>query len=87
VLCFRTPDGLDVDGLTACLKDNDCAVPNVDMKRHGATGRFRMVAGLVLRAAARQRPVKIGGQTFGEKASKKAKAKRGRKAKAAEATS
>jgi hypothetical protein len=75
-------DGLDVDRLTACLKDNDCAVPNVDMKRHGATGRFRMVAGLVLRAAARKRPVKIGGQTFGEDktVAKRGKSKRGRKA-------
>ncbi len=85
MLCFRMLDGLDVDRLTACLKVNDCAVPKVDMERHGATGRFGMVAGLMLRAAARKRLVKIGGQTFGETASKKAKAKRGRKAKAANA--
>jgi hypothetical protein len=84
---FRTEGGLDVDGLTACLKDNDCALPNVDMKRHGSIGRFRMVAGLMLRAAARKRPVKIGGQTLGEKTSKKIEApnKRGRKAKTASA--
>lgn len=64
--CFRTGDGLDVARLTKWLKDNGCKVPNVDMQRHGSTGRFRMVAGLMLRAAARKRPVKIGGQTLGE---------------------
>ncbi len=69
--CFRTPEGLNIDKLTACLKNNDCAVPKVDMKKHGAVGRFRMVAGLMLRAAARKRAVKIGGRTFGEKWSRK----------------
>ena len=81
---FRTENGLDINGLTACLKDNDCAVPKVDMERHGAIGRFRMCAGLMLRAAAKKSSVKISGQTFGEDkpVAKGAKAKRGRKAKA-----
>lgn len=40
--CFRTPDGLDIDGLTACLTDNDCKVPNINRDKNGWTGRYRM---------------------------------------------
>jgi len=79
---FKTEDGLDVEALPRCLKDNDCKVPNVDMAKNGATGRVRMCAGLMLRAAAKRRSIKVGGQTFGEDkpVAKGAKAKRGRKA-------
>ena len=86
---IKTKEGRDIDGLTAYLKDNGCAVPKVDMNRHGATGCFRMVAGLMLRAAARKRPIKIGGQTLGadKTVAKRVKAKRGRKAKSAEGAS
>jgi hypothetical protein len=66
--CFHTPGGLDIDGF---LERQGCAVPKMDTERHGAIGRVRMVAGFMRRAAAQKRSVKIGAQTFGEKASKK----------------
>jgi hypothetical protein len=44
---FGSREEFDLAGLTRCLKDNDCKIPNVDMKGHGAIGRFRIV--LVLR--------------------------------------
>jgi hypothetical protein len=48
---FGSGEDFDIAGLIRCLKDNACKVPNVDMKSHGAVGRFRMCAGLALRAA------------------------------------
>jgi hypothetical protein len=33
---------------------NDIEAPKVDMERHGAIGRFRMCAGLMLRRQARK---------------------------------
>jgi len=54
---FRTDDGgLDLTAFKACLKDNGVTAPNVDMERHGAIGRFRMCAGLMLR----RRALKVG---------------------------
>lgn len=83
---FRTEDGaLDVSALKACMKDNGLALPNVDMERHGAIGRFRMCAGLMLRRhATRLGYVVIGGKKIGASGAKKP---RGRKAKAATAAS
>lgn len=49
---FRTRNGLDTKALTRCLKENGIEAPNVDMDRHGAIGRFRMCAGLMLRGQA-----------------------------------
>lgn len=47
---FRTEDGnFDLTAFKACLKENDIEPPKVDMERHGAIGRFRMRAGLMLR--------------------------------------
>jgi hypothetical protein len=47
----------------ACLKENDIEPPHVDMERHGAIGRFRMCAGLMLRRrAAKVGFVMIGGK-------------------------
>ena len=51
---FKTKDGLDIDGLTGCLEENELQAPKVDLQRHGATGRFRMCAGLMLRRRGRQ---------------------------------
>jgi len=49
----RTDDGgFDLTAFKACLKDNRVTPPNVDMDRHGAIGRFRMCAGLMLRRQA-----------------------------------
>jgi hypothetical protein len=59
---FRTEDtSFDLTALKACLKENDIEAPRVDMESHGATGRFRMVAGLMLRAAAKRGPIVIDG--------------------------
>jgi hypothetical protein len=60
---FRTEDGsFDLEAFKACLKDNGVTPPNVDMGRHGAIGRFRMCAGLMLRrCAAKQGFVVIDG--------------------------
>ena len=46
---FRTKNGLDTKALTRCLKENKIRAPKIDMDRHGAIGRFRMCAGLMLR--------------------------------------
>jgi hypothetical protein len=52
---FRTEDGsFDLTAFKACLKENDIEAPKVDMERHGAIGRFRMCAGLMLRRKARK---------------------------------
>src|SRR5215813_5980102 len=51
---FGSGEEFDLKGLTQCLKDNDCKVPAVDMKGNGAVGRFRMCAGIALRAALKQ---------------------------------
>ena len=73
---FKTKDGLDVEALTRCLKDNDCKVPNIDMAKNGATGRFRMCAGLMLRRhAAKKGFMVIGGKKIQAPGAKK----RGRK--------
>lgn len=78
---FRTEDGsFDLTAFKACLKENGLTPPNVDMERHGAIGRFRMCAGLMLRRHAS----KVGHVIIGSKkiAAPGAK-KRGRKAKTA----
>src|SRR5262245_47254447 len=50
---FRADNGsFDLAAFKACLKDNGLHAPKVDMDRHGAIGRFRMCAGLMLRRRA-----------------------------------
>jgi len=52
---FRTDDGdFDLHAFNACLKENDIEPPNIDMEKNGAVGRFRMVAGIKLRSAAKK---------------------------------
>ena len=51
---FRTKNRLDTKASTRCLKENAIEAPKVDMDRHGALGRFRMCAGLMLRSVARK---------------------------------
>ncbi len=82
---FRTEDGsFDWTAFKTCLKENDSEPPKVDMERHGAIGRFRMCAGLMLRRHA----VKLGFVVIGGKQIQAPGAKkRGREAKAAEAKS
>jgi hypothetical protein len=46
----------DLTPFKACLKENDIEPPKVDTERHGAIGRFRICAGLMLRRHA----LKIG---------------------------
>jgi hypothetical protein len=77
---FRTDDGsFGLTAFKACLKDNGLTPPNVDMERHGAIGRFRMCAGLMLRRQAS----KVGQVVIaGKKISAPGAKKRGRKAKA-----
>jgi hypothetical protein len=71
--------------LKACLKEKGIEPPKVDMARHGAIGRFRMCAGLMLRRhALKVGHIVIGGKKFGAPIAKKP---RGRKARAAEAKS
>jgi hypothetical protein len=73
----------DLMAFKACLKKNDIEPPKVDMARHGAIGRFRMCAGLMLRRQASKRGfVVIGGKKIAAPGAKN----RGRKAKRAEAT-
>jgi hypothetical protein len=68
----------------ACMKDNGVTAPNVDMEHHGAIGRFRMCAGLMLR----RRALKVGHVIIdGKKIAAPGATKRGRKAKTAEAAS
>ena len=49
---FRTDDGsFDLMAFKACLKENAIEAPKVDQNKHGWRGRFRMCAGLMLRAS------------------------------------
>ncbi len=74
----------DLTAFKACLKENDLEPPKVDMARHGAIGRFRMCAGLMLRRqAAKVGFVVIGGKRITAPGTK---TRRGRKAKAEEAS-
>ena len=77
---FRSEDGgFDLTAFKACLKENDLEAPKVDMERHGAIGRFRMCAGLMLRRQAAKRGfVMIGGKNITAPGAKK----RGRTTKA-----
>jgi hypothetical protein len=79
----RTEDhSFDLTAFKACLKENGIEPPKVDMERHGAIGRFRMCAGLMLRRqAAKAGFVVIGGRKIQAPGAKK----RGRKTKTAEA--
>jgi hypothetical protein len=81
---FRTGDGsFDLAAFKACLKDNGFEAPKVDMDRHGAIGRFRMCAGLMLRRhASKVGHIVIGGKKIAALGTKK----RGRKAKTAATT-
>jgi hypothetical protein len=52
---FSTEDGgFRLGGINECLKENSIEPPQVDMQKHGAVGRFRMVAGIKLRGAAKK---------------------------------
>jgi hypothetical protein len=54
-VAFRTEDSsFDLTAFKACLKENGVEAPKIDMDRHGAIGRFRMCAGLMLRRHARK---------------------------------
>ena len=70
---FRTEDGsFDFTALKACLKENAIEAPNVDMDRHGAIGRFRMCAGLMLRRhASKQGFIMISGKKIAAPGTKK----------------
>ena len=62
----------------AWLKENGVTPPNVDMEHHGAIGRFRMCAGLMLR----RRALKVGHVIIdGKKIAAPGATKRGRKTK------
>jgi hypothetical protein len=80
---FRTEDGsFDLSAFKERLKENDLEAPKVDMERHGAIGRFRMCAGLMLpRQATKRGFVVIGGKKITAPGAKK----HGRKAKTVEA--
>ena len=80
---FRTEDGgFDLTAFKACLKENDIEPPKIDIERHGAIGRFRICAGLMLRRhALKIGYVVIGGKKIAAPGAKK----RGRKAKRTEA--
>lgn len=82
---FRAENAdFDLSGFKACLKENGIEAPKVDMNRHGAMGRFRMCAGLMLRRhAAKQGFIMISGKKLAAPGTKK----RRRRAKTAEATS
>ena len=70
-----------ISAFKACLKDNGLNPPNVDMDRHGALGRFRMCAALMLRRhASNVGHVVIGGKKIAARGAKR----RGRRAKMAE---
>jgi len=70
---FRTKDGeFDLTAFKAWLKDNGIEAPKVDMERHGAIGRFRMCAGLMLRRyASKVGYVVIGGKKIATPGAKK----------------
>jgi len=56
----------------ACSKGNNIEPPKVDMERHGAVGRFRLCAGLMLRRCARKRGfVVIGGKKITARGAKR----------------
>ncbi len=78
---FRTDDGsFDLAAFKSSLKDRGLTSPNVDIDRHGAIGRFRMCAGLMLRRhASKVGHVVIGGKKIPAPDAKK----RGRGAKPA----
>jgi hypothetical protein len=78
----RTEDGrFELTAFKAYLKENNIEPPKVDMERHGAIGRFRMCAGLMLRLQAR----KVGFVVISGEKIRARTVKRGRKAKSAEA--
>jgi hypothetical protein len=81
---FRSKDGsFHLTSFKVCLKDHGVTPPNIDMERHGAIGRFRRCAGLMLRRHAAKRGfVVIGGKKLVAPAARKP---RGRKAKPVEA--
>jgi hypothetical protein len=69
---FRTENGFDLTAFKACLNENKIESPKVDMDRHGAIGRFRMCAGLMLtRHAAKRGFVVIGGKKIAAPGAKK----------------
>jgi hypothetical protein len=70
---FRTDDGgFDLTSFKACLNENKIESPKVDMDRHGAIGRFRMCAGLMLRRhALKVGHVVIGGKKIAAPGAKK----------------
>ena len=70
---FRTEDSsFDLTAFKACLKDKGVTPPNVDMERHGAIGRFRMCAGLMLRPHAwKVGHIVIGGKKIAAPGAKK----------------
>ena len=80
---FRTEDGsFELTAFKTCLKENNIEPPKVDMERHGAIGRFRMCAGLMLRRQVRKVDfVAIDGKKIAAPCGKK----RGRNVKSAEA--
>ena len=52
---FTTNDGdFDLEAFKRCLKDNDVQAPGVDESKPGWRGRFRMCAGISLRASLRK---------------------------------
>jgi hypothetical protein len=74
---FRTENGhFDLKGFAHCLNENGIEAPNVDMDRHGAIGRFRMCAGLMLRRhASKQGFIMISGKKIAAPGAKKRRRK------------
>ena len=74
---FRTEDeSFDFTAFKACLKENAIEAPKVDMDRHGAIGRFRMCAGLMLRRhASKQGFIIISGKKIAAPGTKKRRRK------------
>jgi hypothetical protein len=74
---FRTENGdFDLKGFGHCLKENGIEAPKVDMDRHGAIGRFRMCAGLMLRRyASKQGFIMISGKKIAAPGTKKRRQK------------
>ena len=84
---FTTDDGdFDLDAFKRCLKDNDVQAPKIDESKPGWRGRFRMCAGISLRAALRKNgSIVIAGKKL--LAMDGDAKRRGRKAKQAEVNS
>jgi len=63
---FTTDDGdFDLEAFKRCLKDNGVQAPKVDESKPGWRGRFRMCAGISLRAALRKNgKIVIGDRTL-----------------------